>query len=62
MSTIGFVITIAGFLLLDQFIDQGAIKGASVLGRVLGLMMLGSFLAIPFAVSGYVSSRFMTAK
>ena len=61
-STIGFVIAISGFLLLDQVIEPAAIRGASVIGWVLGLTMLGSFLAIPFAASGYVSSRMMKAK
>ena len=62
MSTVGFVIAIAGFLLLDQVIDPVAIRGVSVIGLMLGLTMLGSFLATPFAVSGYVSSRLMNAK
>ena len=62
VSTVGFVFAIAGFLLLDQVIDPAAFRGASVIGLMLGLTMLGSFLAIPFTVSGYVSSRLMKAK
>ena len=61
-STVGFVIAIAGFLVLDQVVDPAAIKGARVIGWVLGLTMFGSFLAIPFAVSGYVSSRLVKTK
>ena len=62
VSTVGFVFAIAGFLLLDQVIDPAAFRGASVIGLMLGLTMLGSFLAIPLTVSGYVSSRLMKAK
>lgn len=62
VSTVGFVFAIAGFLLLDQVIDPAAFRGASVIGLMLGLTMLGSFLAIPYAVSGDVSSRLMKAK
>jgi hypothetical protein len=61
-SIVGFVIAIAGFLLLDQVIDPAAIIGARVIGWVLGLTMFGSFLAIPFAVSGYVRARLVKAK
>ncbi len=61
-STVGFVIAIIGFLLLDQVVDPAALKGGRVIGWVLGLTMFGSFLAIPFAVSGYVSSRLVKAK
>ncbi len=56
-STLGFVIAIIGFLLLDQVVDPTALKGTRVIGWALGLTMVRSFLAIPFAVSGYVSSR-----
>ena len=51
-SMVGFVIAISGFLLMDQVIEPATIRGESVIGWVLGLTMLGSFLAIPFAVSG----------
>ena len=61
-STVGFVIAIIGFLLLDQVVDPATLKGGRVIGWVLGLTMFGSFLAIPFAVSGYVSSRLVKAK
>lgn len=61
-STVGFVIAIIGFLLLDQVVDPTALKGTRVIGWVLGLTMVGSFLAIPFAVSGYVSSRLVKTK
>ena len=61
-STVGFIISIAGFLLLDQVIDPAAVIGARVIGWVLGLILFGSFLAIPFAVSGYISSRLVKAK
>ena len=61
-STVGFIISIAGFLLLDQVFDPAAVIGARVIGWVLGLILFGSFLAIPFAVSGYISSRMVNAK
>lgn len=61
-STVGFVIAIIGFLLLDQAVDPTALKGGRVIGWALGLTMFGSFLAIPFAVSGYVSSRLVKTK
>jgi len=60
--TVGFIISIAGFLLLDQVIDPATVIGARVIGWVLGLILFGSFLAIPFAVSGYISSRMVKAK
>ncbi len=61
-STVGFIIAIAGFLILDQVIDPAAIIVARVIGWVLGLVPFGSFLAIPFAIAGYVNSRMVKAR
>ena len=61
-STVGFIISIAGFLLMDQVIVPAAVIGARVIGWVLGLILFGSFLAITFAESGCISSRLVKAK
>ena len=57
---IGFYISVSGFFIFSQVYDISAFRGVELVAWTLGLIMIASTLAIPYAVSGFVSARHRT--